>query len=73
METEYRIMEENGYFLVQEKIYEEYNLKELCLNLFFIVPHRYRWSIVFGKAYESLEQAKDNAIKIKSMRKYHQV
>ena len=71
METEYRIMEEGGYFFIQEKIYEDYNFIEACLNLFFIVPHRYRWSIVYGKCYKTLGEAKDFLIKNKTEPKYH--
>ncbi len=77
METEYRIMEDGNYFFIQEKIYEEYNLKEYCLNLFLIVPHRYRWSIICRGCSKTLEGAKYNLSKIKSEiktePKYHQV
>jgi hypothetical protein len=75
--TEYRIMEEDGYFFVQEKIYEQYDFISRFTRWIFMMPmNEFSWSIVYLKGSKTLEGARDNVKKLKATIKtepeYHQ-
>lgn len=67
MEKEYRILEEDGHFFIQEKIHnDELSFLEIWLNCFFILEKNFTWEVVIVEYYLTLEEAK---LKVYELRK----
>lgn len=66
MNKQYRILEEDGWFYIQEKVYQEYDaLSTFTMWLFRMKKQEFMWHFVFGRCYKSLDEATEKVNELK--------
>jgi hypothetical protein len=79
MKAEFRILEDKGLFLIQEKVYREYDSMSRFVRFLFRMPmNEFAWTIVSSKVYFNLSNALNKANELRMDReapkqepKYH--
>jgi len=62
MSAEFRVLEENGLFFIQEKVYREYDsMSRFTRRLFRMPMNEFTWMVISNKVYYNLSDALNKA------------